>query len=72
MDMNGTSNRSLAAAIAFAALVYFLTNLHKAEGHGGGRGVGAVFIYNTVTGSARVCYQRCEDADKAREPATTQ
>lgn len=45
--MDQKSATILAAAIAFAAVLYFLVNLHRAAPM-----QGAAIIYNTVTGSA--------------------
>jgi hypothetical protein len=47
--MDNTSARTLAAAIVFAAVLYFLVHLHMAIGSGV---AGRVVIYNTVTGTS--------------------
>lgn len=49
MDKSGL--RLLALAILFAGVMYFAANLHRAVGLPPYHAV----IYNTVTGSARVC-----------------
>ncbi len=60
--------RLLAAAIFALAAAYFLTNLYKATPMpvGGEGDKGGVYIHNTVTGNAVVCYARnqCRNVTK--------
>jgi hypothetical protein len=65
--MSDKAAKLLAVAIVTAAVLHFLTGLHRSENAGGSVG-GGVIIYNTVTGSAVWCMQACNDAEKLSNP----